>query len=389
MYKQRFENVFRVAKKLTSSLDIGHVLEVIRDEAKISIPKLQEVCLLVIDPEAEHYTRPLKKRINCQLCKRGRHTVADTLEKAASTICLFPGASGEAISSQNSISEAVVPIFLENKPLAVLHAVAVPPTSLEENDLTILQDLADLASNVIRNAKGHWKISQEKMTVDSMLKHLRPFVPSTVQKIVEKNPDAPRFEKRDIEVTVLFLDIAGYTSISEAHNRGKVNFIIEKYFSAFLDIIYSHDGDINETAGDGLMVIFQGEATRSAINAAQAAREIREKSQKINEELKRRFPPVQINMGLNSGIASVGMTRFEGSTGTRMTFTATGPVTNLAARLASAALNGDILIGPETAGRIGNELQLFYRGPMAFKNVSKPIEVFSLVRGTAEEAKVG
>ena len=70
-------------------------------------------------------------------------------------------------------------------------------------------------------------MAQDKITVDSMLKHLRPFVPATVQRIVERNPGAPEFEKRDIEVTVLFLDIAGYTRISETQTRGKVNFIIE------------------------------------------------------------------------------------------------------------------------------------------------------------------
>ena len=54
MYKERFENVFRVAQKLTSSLNIGGVLELIRDEARATLPQLQEVCLLVIDPEAQN-----------------------------------------------------------------------------------------------------------------------------------------------------------------------------------------------------------------------------------------------------------------------------------------------------------------------------------------------
>lgn len=391
MYKERFENVFRVAKELTSSLDIGDVLEIIRDEAKTSIPQLREACLLVVDPEAEHYTRPLhcaveKKRINCQLCKRGRLTIADALDKGASAMCYLPGGSAAAVVPEG-LSEIVVPIYLEGKPLAVLDAISKPESTLGEKDLIVLQDLAELASNVIKNARGHWKMAQDKITVDSMLKHLRPFVPATVQRIVERNPGAPEFEKRDIEVTVLFLDIAGYTRISETQTRGKVNFIIEKYFSAFLDILYSHGGDINETAGDGLMVIFQGDAETSSISAARAALEIRKKTHEINEELKGRFPKVEINMGINSGMASVGMTKFEGSTGTRMTFTATGPVTNLAARIAAAARNGDILIGPETAKHVKESVQLFERGLMEFKNVSEPIEVFSLVRSNELETK--
>ncbi len=244
----------------------------------------------------------------------------------------------------------------------------------------MLKDLVELTTNVIKNARNHWRVSQEKLTVDRILEHLRPFVPATVQKIVEKDPAAPDLEKKDIDVTVLFLDVAGYTRISETQSRDKVTFIIEKYFSSFLDLLYAHDGDINETAGDGLMVIFQGQPKDTALSAVKAALEIRNKTLEINDELKNRFLPVEINMGINSGMAAVGMSRFSGSSGTRMTFTATGPVTNLAARIASAAKHGDILLGPETALRVRDDIKLFERGLMNFKNVSEPVQVYSLLQ---------
>jgi adenylate cyclase len=389
IYKRRFENVFRVAQKLTSSLDIGELLEMIRDEARATLPQLQEVCLLVTDPEAQYYTRPLhcavaKERINCQLCKRGRETVSHTLGQAYSQACFLPTdqdgqPSGSSIPP-DGCSEMVFPIYENDKPLAVLDAIARPGSSLGKNDLTLLQDLVQLASNVIRNARSHWKMSQEKLTLDRILHHLRPFVPATVQKIVEKDPAAPDLEKKEVDVTVLFLDVAGYTRISETQSKEKVTFIIEKYFSSFLDVIYLYGGDINETAGDGLMVIFQGEPKKTALSAVRAALEIRHKSLEINEELKNRFLPVEVNMGINSGIAAVGMSRFTGISGTRMTFTATGSVTNLAARIASAAKHGDILIGPETACRVSDDVELFFRGQMNFKNISEPVQVFSSVR---------
>lgn len=387
MFEKRFENIIRLAKKITASLDITDILESIRDEAKISIPKLEEACLLIVDPEAENYTRPLhcaveKKRINCQLCKRGRATVVGALKKESGAMCFLPGDLTSATVPQG-LHEIVVPIYLDNEPIAVLDAISSSDEPLNEDDLLILQDLTELASNVIKNARGHWKISQEKLTVDAMLRQLKPFVPATVQMIVERNPESPEFEKRDIEVTVLFLDIAGYTRMSENHARGKVNFIIEKYFSAFLDILYAYGGDINETAGDGLMVIFQGEAVTSSVNASKAALEIRKKTGEINKELQGRFPGVEINMGINSGVASVGMTKFEGNMGTRMTYTATGPVTNLAARIASSARDGDILLGPETSKHVATIWELFDRGHIKFKNVREPIKVFSLVRGVS------
>nr|NIR17822.1 guanylate cyclase [Desulfobacterales bacterium] len=49
MYKERFENLSRVAQKVTSSLDIGDILETIRDEAKVTVPQSREACLLMFD----------------------------------------------------------------------------------------------------------------------------------------------------------------------------------------------------------------------------------------------------------------------------------------------------------------------------------------------------
>ncbi len=395
MYKERFENLFRVAQKLTSSLNIGELLEMIRDEAKATLPQLQEVCLLVIDPEAAYYTRPLhcaleKQRISCQLCKRGRGTVHNALGQASSAVCFLPNDLGGHLVVDGfppeGFSEIVFPIYEEDRPLAVLDAIAMPGTGLYEKDFMLLKDLVELTTNVIKNARSHWRMSQEKLTVDRILMHLRPFVPSTVQKIVEKDPAAPDLEKKDVDVTVLFLDVAGYTHISETQSRDKVTFIIEKYFSSFLDVIYDHGGDINETAGDGLMVVFQGQPKETALSAVKAGLEIRDKTLEINEELKNRFLPVEINMGINSGIGAVGMSRFTGISGTRMTFTATGPATNLAARIASAAKHGDILVGPETALRVRDDVRLFERGFMSFKNVTEPVQVFSLVRDTENEA---
>ena len=144
MYKERFENVFRVAQKLTSSLNIGEVLEMIRDEARATLPQLQEVCLLVIDPEAQYYTRPLhcaveKQRINCQLCKRGRGTVDSALGQASSAVCFLPDELGGHLVADgfppDGFSEIVFPIYEGDKPLAVLDAIARPGSRLRRERL--------------------------------------------------------------------------------------------------------------------------------------------------------------------------------------------------------------------------------------------------------------
>jgi len=387
MYKERFENLSRIAQKVTSSLNIGDILEMIRDEAKVTVPHAQEACLLIFDQEALHYTRPLhcavhKNRINCQLCKRGRDTIKGAMEQPLTFQCTYrtDDASSASGGSEKAVCEVALPIYDGKKPLAVLDVIAKEGYAFEELDITLLRDLADLATNAIINTRNYWKMSQEKVNLDQILAHLRPFVPETVQRIVEKDPSAPSLDKREVDVSVLFLDVAGYTKISERLTQEKVNFIIEKYFSSFLDVIYAHGGDINETAGDGLMVIFQCTPEENALEASRAALEIRKRTMEINEELKGRFEPIDVNMGINSGVASVGMSRFHGAAGTRMTFTATGPVTNLAARIAAAAKKGDIFVGPQTAERVKKEITLYNRGLKSFKNVKEKVSVYSLVR---------
>jgi class 3 adenylate cyclase len=213
--------------------------------------------------------------------------------------------------------------------------------------------------------------------LENIKTHLGKFVPESVRKIIESTPDAPDLEKREADVSVLFLDIAGYTRLSETVPPERMNTLIETYFSSFLDHIHQNKGDINETAGDGLMIIFQDPDERAhALNALATALAIRERTALINRDLEGRFEPVVVNIGINSGRASVGSTRFEGITGTRWTYTASGPVTNVAARIGSLARNGEILLGGETARRVGDACALARTGPQRLKNVKVPIEVF-------------
>ncbi len=387
LYKERFDNLFRVANKVTACLNIGDILEIIRDEVKATIPHATEACLILVDPEAPNYSRPLhcsvkREQINCHNCKRGREIVQDALGEPMSFHCSIGNCENDPGASRGNsapICETALPIFDGDTPLAVLNVITAKECPLKDSDLVLLSDLAELTRNTLLNARKFSKMAGEKLTLERILGHIRTFVPATVQRIVEKNPEAPDLERKEVDVSILFLDMADYTRISESITSEKVNFIIEKYFSSFLDAIYSCGGDVNETAGDGLMAIFRGDRAENARNAAQAALEVRRRTVEINRELEGMFYPIVVNMGINSGIASVGMSRFVGKSGTRMTFTASGQTTNLASRIASSAIEGDILLGPETAARVKDTMTIFDRGLMTFKNVQQKVHVYSLV----------
>jgi class 3 adenylate cyclase/pSer/pThr/pTyr-binding forkhead associated (FHA) protein len=220
--------------------------------------------------------------------------------------------------------------------------------------------------------------------LDQAKDHLARFVPEAVRQMVDKSPAAPQLGMVDADATVLFLDIGGYTKLTEKLDREQVSFLIEKYFSAFIDDIYQHHGDINETAGDGLMVIFRAdqplEHARSAVSAALA---IRQKTAMINKELAGEMEPIDVNQGINTGTVLIGSRRIKGITGARWTYTATGMVTNVTARLAAHAVKGQIMIGEETAKRVREVIVLKEIGPVQFKNVAQPLPVFEVLEHKA------
>ena len=212
--------------------------------------------------------------------------------------------------------------------------------------------------------------------LESIERHLKKFVPRSVQDLITNNPQNPDLNKHEKDLSVLFLDIAGYTKMSETTSQDKMNYLIETYFSEFLNIIVENKGDINETAGDGLMILFQDEDPKThAFNAVSAALGIKTRTQSINHSLKGKFAPVSVNMGVNSGTASVGSTRFNGIAGDRWTYTASGPVTNIAARVCSHASNGQILITHMTSCHIQDRISLSEPMDLQLKNVSQPVPV--------------
>ena len=221
---------------------------------------------------------------------------------------------------------------------------------------------------------------QKVQLLESIQSHLSKFVPKSVQDLITDNPKNPDLNKREKDISVLFLDIAGYTRMSENNSRDKMNYLIETYFSEFLNIIVENQGDINETAGDGLMILFQDDNPKvHAINAVTAAMGIRQKTDMINESLKDRYEAVAVNMGINSGLASVGSTRLQGVAGDRWTYTASGPVTNIAARVCSISEGGKVLVTDCTAAHLTDRFDLSSPEIRNLKNVSQPILVHEVL----------
>ena len=293
----------------------------------------------------------------------------------------FAVAGGAAISVYQALAaEVVVPLRFqaELRGLLVLGAKRSEAAYTGE-DLEMLEALADQAAVAVANAEAHRQVLDYAQQLERSLLirgSLAKFVPRRVRQLIEESPEAPSLDKRETDVSVLFADISGYTRLSSRLQADDLGALVERYFGAFLDEIVKHGGDVNETAGDGLMVIFhEGEHARAAVDAARA---IHRRAAEIGAELADRFDPLAMHVGVNTGPALLGATKIEGSAGTRWTYTASGMTTNIAARLAAQAGDGEIVISESTRGRVGTDLPVEDLGVRELKNVETPMRLFRL-----------
>ncbi len=89
--------------------------------------------------------------------------------------------------------------------------------------------------------------------------------------------------------------------------------------------------------------------------------------------------PVSVHIGISSGIALIGPTKYEGTSGACWTYTAFGPAVNLAARIAGVAEGGVILVGPETARRIEGQFSTKEIGKKQLKNVKGEVTLYQVM----------
>ena len=216
--------------------------------------------------------------------------------------------------------------------------------------------------------------------LETIKQQLARFVPGTVQRLIEANPEQPRLDKVKRDATILFLDVEQYTKLAEDLSPEALNRLIERYFSAFLDTILTCGGEINETAGDGIMAIFTAnDPYTHAVNATRAAVTIKEQASRLNAAKHPTDPNILVNIGVSTGPVLLGATRMTGSGQTRLTYTASGLVTNIAARLCALATHGEIYLSETTAHLVSHQFALHEPTSEHLKNLSGEVRVYKLL----------
>ncbi len=347
--------------------------------------------------DLDEITRRLTTTIESSMHVRSARLLVDGLPTAiVDALALAPGAlsryqlaadprfgpaGGAALDAYQAVgAEVVVPLRFQARlcGLLVLGGKRSDAAYTGE-DLEMLEALADQAAVAVANAEAHRQVLDYAQQLERSLLirgSLAKFVPRRVRQLIEESPEAPSLDKRETDVSVLFADISGYTRLSARLAPDDLAALVERYFGAFLDEIVKHGGDVNETAGDGLMVIFhEADHARAAVDAARA---IHRRAAEIGAELAGRFDPLAMHVGVNTGPALLGATKIEGSAGTRWTYTASGMTTNIAARLAAQAGDGEIVLSEATRARLDGALPFEDLGVRELKNVEAPMRLYRL-----------
>ncbi|MBW1819863.1 MAG: GAF domain-containing protein [Deltaproteobacteria bacterium] len=271
--------------------------------------------------------------------------------------------------------------------IGVLQSLNKSGGDFYDDDLELLTSMSHYVSVAVENARLYEDVKEYSAKIERILirietlervkSHLTKFVPSSVAKMAEQSPDKLQFDKMPMAASILFIDIQGFSGITENYDQKLVNDMLEAHFSRYLECIYRHDGEVNETSGDGLMAIFKnGKSRLHARRAVSAALEIVLENDRLNDEIPYPWGRVELHLGVNSGKAWIGSTKMKSLAGDRWTYTASGLVTVLAARIGSLSSDTQLFVGPETHREVEGYCEWEFMGSHEVKNIKEPIPVY-------------
>jgi class 3 adenylate cyclase len=247
------------------------------------------------------------------------------------------------------------------------------------SDVALLQGLADKAADELL------RFEQDEIDRESRELHqeLRRFVPGAVARELEEGFQLVPGER---EVSVLFVDIRGYTPFSEGQRPDAIFAAISQYTDLVSRVVEEHGGSVVEFHGDGLMAVFGAPRPHDEkeVGAVLAARKVVASMSELDVRLADGTPHrLDVGLGIATGPAYVGPLK----TADRVIWSALGNTTNLAARLEGATrdLEAAIVIDAATRAAAGAIAADFEPWPgLQLKGRSAPIDVFTWSRDIRE-----
>jgi adenylate cyclase len=379
------ELLFEMSKTLTSAFDLPTLFDKATDLIFQVTPADRVAALLKSNQKPDELHRiALKTRSAADLALGENLTISRTITRKVMNESLallsqdaladkeFSGV--DSIINKGVRSTICAPLLAESGVHGVLYADRLDPfAAFTADDLALVSTVAANAALAVENITAHERLAREQVARANYSRFLPPYV---VQELLEK-PDSFRLGGTNQIVTVLFADIRGFTRLSEREKPEKILQLLNRYFSEMTEIIFAHGGTLDKYIGDGLLALFGAPHVTQddATNAVCAAMQMQRRLKNLNLELRADgFETINVGIGLHTGEAVVGYVGSE----RRSEYTAIGDTVNLAARLESNALAGQILISGVTAAALRKNFSLTPRDSITVRNRVQPVPLFEV-----------
>jgi class 3 adenylate cyclase len=227
------------------------------------------------------------------------------------------------------------------------------------------------------NATLEGRVQEQIGQLERLGRLKRFFSPQLAELIVAGGAEDPLRSHRR-EVTVVFLDLRGFTAFAETADPEEVMGVLREYHASMGELILAHEGTLERFTGDGMMVFFNDPVPvpNPAERAVRMTVAMRERVDELAAKWRKRGYALDLGVGIAEGYATIGAIGFEG----RWDYGAIGTVTNLAARLCGEAKPGQILVAQRLLAAVEDAVETEPAGELALKGFQRPVTAYNVLR---------
>jgi len=285
--------------------------------------------------------------------------------------------AGDSIRIQGIRSAMCAPLWNKNEVIGIIFVDSLMLANcFNTNDLDLLTALANYAAVAVERARLNQKIVAEEKKRERLGRFLSPQVASRILATSDSQGAALGLPEVK-EVSILFADIVGFTSMSEKMSPSAVALLLNDYLSRMTDVIFKYEGTLDKYIGDAIMAVFGAplDMEDHASRSIKTALEMRDRLNEFNSE-RSEGPKLRIRIGINSGKVVAG----EIGSINKKEYTVLGDTVNTASRLeSSVAKPMTIVVGENTYSASHDQFEFRPLGKATLKGKEREVTVYEVV----------
>lgn len=298
---------------------------------------------------------------------------AAVLSADASMDSRFSGA--HSVIMQGIRSTMTVPLIHHDELLGIMHMDSMIATgAFGEKDLQLFAGIASQAAVAIHNTLLARKIEQEARTRAQFQRLLSP---NLVEQVVSGKLQLERGGAR-AEVTMLFADIRGFTTMSEMRSPEEIVRMLNEYFELMVDVVFQHQGTLDKFVGDEIIALFGAPVSipHAELRAVECGLEMMKVLREWNRvRVSEGLTEVTVGIGINTGTVVTGAI----GSSRALQYTAIGDAVNTASRLCSIARADQVLLSEGTYGKVMDRVAAIRLPPVRVKNKAEELKVWNAI----------